>query len=159
MNNLTSQQVGKSGELLVQYILLKHGIESAPLTTDPGVDLVAFPKLRASPEERGKPVKIQVKTSTHHGPTGDKWLEWEIPEDCPADYIAAVDLVRDKFWIMSLSEFKEMARRAAKGQLRLWWSLPGYESKRAPRKEEQFNKYEMDAGIRHIFEIPQRWCH
>jgi hypothetical protein len=38
---MTKQQIGKSGELLVQYKLLLHGIESSPLTTDSGIDLVA----------------------------------------------------------------------------------------------------------------------
>lgn len=153
MNNLTSHQVGKCGELLVQYVLLKHGIESAPLTTDLGIDLVAFHKSGASYDVRDKPVQIQVKTSTHHGPMGDKWLLWEIPEDCPADYIAAVDLIRDKFWLMRVDEFKQMARRAAKGQLRLWWSLPGYEFKRSQRTEGQLEQYEMDAGISRAFGV------
>ena len=39
---LTNAQIGKSGELLVQYKLLKYGIESSQLTTDTGIDLVAF---------------------------------------------------------------------------------------------------------------------
>lgn len=39
---LTTQQIGKCGELIVQYRLLSNGIESAPLTTDAGIDLVAF---------------------------------------------------------------------------------------------------------------------
>jgi len=43
MAKLATQQIGRCGELLVQYILLKHRIESAPLTTDVGIDLVAYP--------------------------------------------------------------------------------------------------------------------
>ena len=151
MVKLATQQIGKCGELLVQYILLKHGVESAPLTTDPGIDLVAFPNVKASPEERRKPLTIQVKTSRHLGTAGDKWLEWQIPEDCPADYIAAVDFHRDKFWLIATEEFKQVARRSARGRLRLWWSLPGYESTRAERKEEQFNDYEMKAVIPKVF--------
>jgi hypothetical protein len=38
----TTRQLGKSGELPVQYRLLGNGIESAPMTTDVGIDLVAF---------------------------------------------------------------------------------------------------------------------
>ena len=48
LGNLTTQQRGRCGELLVQYILLKHGIESAPLTTDTGIDLVAYPRTAIS---------------------------------------------------------------------------------------------------------------
>ena len=145
MVKLATQQIGKCGELLVQYMLLKHGVESAPLTTDPGIDLVAFPDIRR------KPLTIQVKTSTHLGPAGDKWLLWQIPEDCPADYIAAVDLFRNKFWLIRTERFKQIARHAARGRLRLWWSLPGYESKRSERKEEQFKEYEMEAAIPAVF--------
>jgi hypothetical protein len=38
---LTTAQIGRDGEHLVQEQLLLHGIESAPLTTDTGIDLVA----------------------------------------------------------------------------------------------------------------------
>jgi hypothetical protein len=38
--------LGASGVLLIQYRLLKCGIESAPMTTDAGIDLVVYsPKL------------------------------------------------------------------------------------------------------------------
>jgi len=151
MAKRSEQQTGRCGELFVQYVLLKHGVESALLTTDPGIDLVAFSNVRASPDKRQGAVTIQVKTSTHHGPADDKWLEWEIAEECPADYIAAVDIDRNKFWLIGIEKFKQIAIRAAKGQLRLWWSLPGYESKRAVRREEQFKEYEMDAAIPRIF--------
>ena len=62
----TTQQVGRCGELLVQYRLLRLGVESAPMTTDSGIDLVAFdPKRQAV-------VTIQVKTSTHRTGDGSK---------------------------------------------------------------------------------------
>ena len=151
MVRLATQQIGKCGELLVQYVLLKHGIESAPPTTDPGIDLVAFPNVRASPEERRKPLTIQVKTSRHLGSAADKWLEWQIPEDCPADYIAAVDFIRGKFWLIRTEEFKQVAHHTARGRLRLWWSLPEYESKRSKLKEEQFKECEMEVAIPKVF--------
>jgi hypothetical protein len=34
--------IGAAGELLVQYKLLKQGIDSAAMTTDSGIDLVAY---------------------------------------------------------------------------------------------------------------------
>lgn len=145
MVKLASRQVGRCGELFVQYILLKWGVESSPLTTDIGIDLVAYSSVK------GKPLTIQVKTSTHRGSTNDKWLLWQIPEDCPADYIAAVDLYRNKFWLINTEGFRQIGRSAGTGQLRLWWSLPGYESKRTKRREEQFIKYEMDNIIPKVF--------
>ena len=141
----TTQQRGRCGELLVQYMLLKYGIESAPLTTDTGIDLVAYPRA-ASKWPNKKPATIQVKTSTHRG-TSEKWIEWNLPEDCPADYIATVDLERNKFWFFPVADFKKLAKRAGRGYLRLWWSTPGYEYEKAPRHEIDFAKYEMDQGI------------
>ena len=145
MVKLAPRQVGRCGELLVQYMLLKWGVESSPLTTDTGIDLVAYSGIK------GKPLTIQVKTSSHLGPAGDKWLLWQIPEDCPADYIAAVDLVRNKFWLIRTEEFKQIARPVGNRRLRLWWSLPGYESKRIKRREEDFGDYCMDVAIPKAF--------
>lgn len=145
MVKLATQQTGRCGELLVQYILLKHGIESAPLTTDLGIDLVAYPNIVR------KSVTIQVKTSNHLGPADDKWLRWDIREDCPADYIAAVDLIRNKFWLIRTEEFKKIATKTTEGRLRLWWSLPGFESKRSKKKEEYFKEYDMEIAIGKVF--------
>ena len=150
MVKLTTQQIGRCGELLVQYILLKHGVESAPLTTDPGIDLVAFPNVKASPEERRKPLTIQVKTSTQHGATGDKWLEWWIPDDCPADYIAVVDIDRGKFWLLTTKEFEQRGARSGEGY-RLWWYIPGHEYGRTEKREAQFKELEMDIAIPKVF--------
>jgi len=152
MVKLAPQQIGKCGELLVQYMLLKHGVESAPLTTDPGIDLVAFPNVKASAEERRKPVTIQVKTSTQHGVPGDKWLEWWIPDNCPADCVAAVDLERQKCWLFSTNEFKHRGGRSGEGR-RLWWYIPGQEYGRTKKTEETFKEFEMEAAIPKVFGI------
>jgi len=39
---LSTAKIGRAGELLVQYRLLLLGIDSAPMTTDAGIDLVAY---------------------------------------------------------------------------------------------------------------------
>ena len=41
-SSLATAQIGTSGVLLVQYRLLKHGIESVLMTTDAGIDLVVY---------------------------------------------------------------------------------------------------------------------
>lgn len=57
----TTQHIGAAGELLVQYRLLKLGIDSARLTTDSGIDLVAFAPGSSTA------VSIQVKTAWADG--------------------------------------------------------------------------------------------
>jgi hypothetical protein len=59
---LRKAQIGRCGELLVQYRLLKHGIESASMTTDAGIDLVAY-----APRSR-EAVTVQVKANLQPKP-------------------------------------------------------------------------------------------
>ena len=71
--DLRSAQIGRCGELLVQYRLLLCGVESAPMSTDNGVDLVAYAPRGAAP------VTIQVKTNLKAKPGGGKGkaaLDW-----------------------------------------------------------------------------------
>ena len=154
MVKLTTQQVGRCGELLVQYMLLKYGVESAPLTTDPGIDLVAFPNVKVSPEERRKPLTIQVKTSTHRPELSDsadtKWIEWWVSDKCPADYVAAVDLERQMCWLFRTEEFRKRGYRSGEGY-RLLWYVPGHEYGKTEKKEENFKEYEMEAAIPKVF--------
>ena len=107
MVKLTTQQIGKCDELPVQYMLFKHEVESAPLTTDLGIDLEAFPNVEVSPEERQKPLTTRVNPSNHLGRTANKWLEWQIPEEGPAAYIEAADLIRGKFLLIRTGRFKQ----------------------------------------------------
>ena len=81
---LTTQQIGRLGELLVQYELLRHGIDSAPMTTDTGIDLVAY-----SPGKKTS-FTIQVKANLAPKPRGGKGaaaIDWRVDEDCPAEWI------------------------------------------------------------------------
>jgi hypothetical protein len=86
---LATAQIGKCGELLVQYQLLLRGIESAPMSTDTGIDLVTYSP--AAPH----PITVQVKTNLQSKPgggTGKHALDWWVPENSPAHYVALVDL-------------------------------------------------------------------
>jgi hypothetical protein len=70
---LSKQQIGKCGELLVQYKLLLRGIESAPLTTDSRIVLVAHAL------QKQKLITIQVKTNLKAKPGGGRGkltLDW-----------------------------------------------------------------------------------
>jgi hypothetical protein len=136
---LETQQKGRCGELLAQYMLLKHGIESAPLTTDTGIDLVAYPRVARSDWPTDRPVTIQVKTSSHRGKgKEDKWVAWTLSDDCPADYVCVVDLDRNKLWFFTLADFKANAKHAGKGQLNLWWPPSECDYRTAPRHENDF---------------------
>jgi hypothetical protein len=115
--SLTKAQIGKCGELLVQYQLLLRGIESAPMSTDTGIDLVTFsPKAPA-------PVTVQVKTNLQAKPGGGKGkmaLDWWIPSDTPANLVALVDLSSQSIWLMSPAELAAHAQQQPEGRLHIY---------------------------------------
>lgn len=113
MSSLSTAQIGKAGELLVQLELLRRGIDSSPMTTDAGIDLVAF-----SPR-RKKAVTIQVKTNERPKPGGGRGkpaLDWWVPEDSPAQVIAFVDLSRSRIWLMTPQELVTQAQQHPAGR-------------------------------------------
>jgi hypothetical protein len=114
---LTTAQIGKCGELLVQYRLLLLGIESAPMSTDTGVDLVAYsPRLAQA-------ITIQIKTNLRAKPGGGKGkaaLDWWVSESVPATLVAVVDLSSEKVWLFKREELVELAQQKRSGRLHLY---------------------------------------
>lgn len=108
ISGLKKAQIGRCGELLVQLRLLLKGVESAPLTTDSGIDLVAY-----SPQMTC-PVTIQVKANERAKPGGGKGspaLDWWIPDSCPADLVALVDLASLNVWVFTMSQIRSCSQQ------------------------------------------------
>jgi hypothetical protein len=118
MNKLTTLHIGAAGELLVQYKLQKNGIDSARMTTDSGIDLVAY-----SPKTK-RAYTIQVKTKNVPTPGGGKGklsLAWDLHISSPAELIALVDLSTDSVWLFTHAEFEEYAQQhSEKDNLKLY---------------------------------------
>ena len=144
MAQLTTQQTGKCGELLVQYRLLKRGIESAPMTTDTGIDLVAFPSVGSVPGGSPAPFTLQVKTtSSGDGPSiSDEGVLWAVAWPPLATYIALVDMRRDKLWLFSPSDYKSESTKAGDG-LRVGWNV----NMQGKRNEREYEAWEWDTAI------------
>ena len=114
---LTSQHIGRLGELLVQYELLRQGIDSAPMTTDAGIDLVAW-----SPDKK-RSFTIQVKTNLAPKPGGGKGaaaIDWWVDEACPAEWIAFADISTRRVWILTRRELDAVAQQRSNGRLHLY---------------------------------------
>lgn len=114
---LTTQQIGRLGELLVQYELLRQGIDSAPMTTDSGIDLVAY-----SPDKKAS-FTIQVKTNLAPKPGGGKGpaaIDWWVSDDCPAEWIALADISTRRVWILTREELESAAQQRSNGRLHLY---------------------------------------
>ena len=103
-----TQKIGRAGELLTQYKLLKFGVDTALLTTDSGIDLVAF-------APGGKyPVTIQVKANLapkKGGGKGKPALDWWVKRKPPVDLFAFVDLSSDNVWLFKYEEMDEIAQQ------------------------------------------------
>ena len=142
----STQRVGKCGELLVQYELLKRDIESAPMTTDYGIDLVAIePKTYQT-------VTIQVKACGVHQDS-NRWVEWNMPKKCVADYVAVVDTERNMIWLFTNDRFNDLATSTGGDGLRLWWYVPGYRppTSTLTRREDDFDGDRIEAVIPKLF--------
>lgn len=115
---ISTAQIGRCGELLVQYRLLLRGIESAALTTDSGIDLVAYGARSRSP------FTIQVKSNLapkRGGGKGKLSLDWWIPESSPAQFHALVDLSTERVWILTHQELLASAQqRSSSGRLHIF---------------------------------------
>ena len=115
--SLSKAQIGRCGELLVQFKLLMRGIESSPLTTDAGIDLVAF-----SPR-RQRAVTIQVKTNLAAKPGGGKGkpaLDWWAEDQPKADVFAFVDLQLLRVWLVEASALATVAQQHPAGRFHLF---------------------------------------
>ena len=116
---LTTQQIGKCGELIVQFRLLRHGIESASLTTDSGIDLVAFSN------KKKDAMTIQVKTNEKPKPGGGKGkyaVDWWARDDSPADLFAFVELEKQRVWLIETKALPEVAQQHPKGRFHFFMS-------------------------------------
>jgi hypothetical protein len=114
---LKTAQIGRCGELFVQYKLLLRGVDSAPMSTDSGVDLVAYAPFAA------EPVTIQVKTNLKPKPGGGKGklaLDWWIAEASPAQFFALVDLASERVWFFSRDELAACSQQRSSGRFHMY---------------------------------------
>jgi hypothetical protein len=148
---LKSAQIGRCGELLVQYRLLLRGIESAPMSTDSGVDLVAYAPFATAP------VTIQVKTNLKAKPGGGKGkaaLDWWVAESSPAQYFSLVDLSREQVWLFSRDDLSACAQQRSSGRLHIYMYI---DASHKPRKAGrlayayEFERYLLENRAHAVF--------
>jgi hypothetical protein len=150
MTKLSKQQIGKCGELLVQLELLKRGVESAPMTTDSGIDLVAF-----SARKRDA-LTVQVKANERPKPgggTGKLALDWWVPVDSPADLVAFVDLASSRIWLMTQRELAACAQQQSSGRYHFFMSVdPGYRPKKERlSRDTDFERFLLERRVASLF--------
>lgn len=143
---MNTQHIGAAGELLVQYRLLKLGIDSARLTTDAGIDLVVY-----APANRSA-LTVQVKANLGPKPsggTGPLSRAWYFPHACPAQLLALVALDVDIVWIFKIDEARNLAQQhSEKGMRQLYWRKDRVYGT-ASRFEDDMDGYRLErrAGV------------
>lgn len=145
-----TRHIGKAGELLVQYKLIRYGIDSSTMTTDAGIDLVAY-----SPRNN-KAYTIQVKTQEKPRPGGGKGklaMSWDLKESSPADLIAVTDISTSSVWLFTHSEFIDLAQQhSAKGIYKLYMYVDEtIKTKKEKALKSQFANYLIDQRIKTFF--------
>ena len=147
---MSTQHIGAAGELLVQYRLLKLGIDSARLTTDSGIDLVVY-----APGDRAA-TTLQVKSNFAPKPAGGRGplsRGWFFPDDCPAQVIALVALDVDTVWLLPTPEARQLAQQhSGKGIRQLYWRIsPPSNGASDLRHEAQMAHYRIEVQAPNLF--------
>ena len=148
---LTTAQIGRCGELLVQYRLLALGIESAALTTDAGIDLVAY-----SPQ-LAQAFTVQVKTNLRPKPSGGRGkpaLDWWLREDSPADLVALTDISRDKVWLFRHEEFDSLAQQRSSDRLHFYFYVGVENPKKGQSVESDYEAFALENRATKLFGRP-----
>ena len=143
---ITTQHIGAAGELLVQYKLLKFGIDSAAMTTDSGIDLVAY-----SPKSN-RSFTIQVKTKERPSLGGGKGklsLGWDLRDSSPAELVAVTDLSTDSVWLFTHAEYERYAQQhSEKGILKLYMYVDeSVHTKKEMALMSQFEQFRLENRV------------
>jgi hypothetical protein len=139
---LGTQAIGAAGELLVQYQLLKSGIDSARLTTDSGIDLVMYVPGHQSA------ATIQVKTKLRPvlaGGKGKPSLGWRFPADCKAQWLACVDMSRDALWLLTIEDAFSYAKQSPP---QLYWFID--EAPKGALRESEMDDYRLKPVVERL---------
>lgn len=135
--------------MLVQYKLLKLGIDSARLSTDAGIDLVV-----CAPATRVAST-VQVKANLAPKPAGGRGplsRGWYFPHDCPAQLVALVALDVDRVWMFTMDEACQLAQQhSTRGIHQLYWQLEPRAARSPVRVESEMRPYLLEARASTLF--------
>ena len=149
---LSNARIGRAGELLVQYELLILGVESAPMTTDSGIDLVVY----SAKTFRARTIQVKANLAPKaSGGKGKAALDWWFPQDSPAEIIAWVDLSHRRIWCFEKTEALSIAQQKSSGRAHLYmYTDPTHKPKKTDRvaHAHEFERYLLQNSGQALFE-------
>ena len=147
---MSTQHIGAAGELLVQYQLLKFGIDSARMTTDAGIDLVVY----APGKSAATTVQVKANLAPRRaGGKGQRTRGWDFPHVCPAQVLALVALDADLAWLFTITEALDLAQQHSPKDIRkLYWFLEEpYGGARGARHQAQMEPFLLANRAHQLF--------
>jgi hypothetical protein len=150
MSRLSKQQIGKAGELLVQYRLLLLGIESSQMTTDAGIDLVAYVPAKQDA------VTIQVKTNLKPKPSGGKGspaVDWWVPCDTPAQLFAFVELEQERVWLLAQAELARIAQQKSNDRWHIYIYTGSAKTSKPGATLAEMDRYLLHNRLEEVFAL------
>jgi hypothetical protein len=132
--------------------LLKCGIESAPMTTDDGIDLVVYAP------QRKTALTVQVKTCLKPKAAGGKGkaaLDWWLPRDSPAELVGLVNLEDDMAWLFRHHEFDQRAQQRPGERLHLYFYTDSDYLAREGCHMRDFETFRLERRMAEIFRPPE----
>jgi hypothetical protein len=121
------------------------------MTTDSGIDLVAYSK-------RGnKALTIQVKTNQKAKPGGGKGrlaLDWWAPQQSEAQFFAFVELENQQIWLIKHKELDSLAQQKPAGKYHFFMILDPEAKDRKDNKMfrlREFEKYKLENRLHSVF--------
>lgn len=147
-DKIRTQIIGAAGEALVTYKLLKHGIDSARMTTDSGVDLVMYvPGINRA-------ATIQVKALWEPVPAGGKGAlsyGWVFRSAYEADWLALADIKGDRAWLIEMDRACDLAQqKPLSGNWRIYWYPDDSVVKGGARREAEMAEFQIDTVLERI---------
>ncbi|MBD3178825.1 MAG: hypothetical protein GF417_04070 [Candidatus Latescibacteria bacterium] len=115
MNDISKTLIGQSGRMLTHVLLTREGLDvrKGEKSTDLIINL-----------ERPKR-EFSVMTTTNLKPKkaggkGKYALDWWVPKDCEADFVACSDLESLRVWIFRTEEIPDLAQQQTSGKYHLY---------------------------------------
>ena len=139
---MDKNQIMFAGKLLVEYKLLKNGIDASLNYDNSDIHLKVVSK--------NKTISFNIKTTEEPKPGGGKGkdaVSWNLGKTS-ADFIACVNLADDEVWLFTPSEMYELAQHPSKDKLYIYTDEAVNARKKALRSE--FREYLIENRIKKI---------
>lgn len=135
MSDISKSQIGKSGRMLTHIILTREGIDVRK--GEKSTDLII------NMERPKREFTIMTTTNLKPKRAGGKGkfaLDWWVPKDCDADFVACSDLESMRVWIFKTEEIPELAQQQTAGKYHLYM----YTDRKVALRGKQVMKFDYE---------------